>query len=425
MKNIIIIILLLTVHISYGQTGKKEYMEALNSYETGQYEKSLQQLNKVELLLGETNAVIEQLSVKCYFHLNKFTESNKALIEFYKYPSSDGLSEEMIFYKKQILLTNLSEPLNELKRQQLEIDDLFNSRLEYVNQQIGFIELEKIQNEYASLVFNNGNQFLILNPDSTFLLFEPNEFKEQSNRVISTHVLKFINGFNNSLNYYLKTTINGYTSRMAKNTLYKETSGIDIFYSAPNLPYVATQYDKLNPGKYDGMTFYDDLYQWDSGKTPTIIVRHGKWSKSANNSAIHLMSTKIAKIFPTEKSKLKYIDRRHKGYLCAKSSPSWPVQKVVDGNVRIGYSFKVDAYATTNVEKVWVAYLKEASFEKELILSNMNSIEVLSQNQIFHDQNLSEIINYTNKFMSESNNNNLVEYQIGIKNFLNTTLFNY
>lgn len=120
----------------FGQKGKNEYLSAKKSYESGNFSNSLQQLKQVETILGETNAVIEHLRVKCYFELKKYKESNNALVEFYKYPFSAALLKEMQVYKKKILLADVSEPLKDLKRQQLELINQIEIRIKYVNLKI-------------------------------------------------------------------------------------------------------------------------------------------------------------------------------------------------------------------------------------------------------------------------------------------------
>ncbi|NPA35600.1 MAG: hypothetical protein GXO47_02010 [Chlorobi bacterium] len=117
MKTFILIFFVFISQLAYGQTAHELYDIAKDYYKARNYTESLQQLDKTQLMLGRTNAAIEHVRVKCYYYLKRYDDARKSLIEFYKYPASAELIEEMKEYEKKISLAELKKRQDKLKKQ--------------------------------------------------------------------------------------------------------------------------------------------------------------------------------------------------------------------------------------------------------------------------------------------------------------------
>lgn len=84
------------------QTSFELFKYANNEFEEENYIESLDKLGSLKNQLGSSNAVIENLRVKCYYELGQYDNAEKSLNEFFKYKAADYLVEEMLAYAQQI-----------------------------------------------------------------------------------------------------------------------------------------------------------------------------------------------------------------------------------------------------------------------------------------------------------------------------------
>lgn len=124
MKRIIILTALTLISITnlVAQTKNDEarayYIEAEKDYELKDYQSSLNNLNKVEEILGATNARILALKIKTFYDAKDYTNAKKFLNQFSNYDSSEALKNEILSYIVKID-TKLEEAELEEERNQL------------------------------------------------------------------------------------------------------------------------------------------------------------------------------------------------------------------------------------------------------------------------------------------------------------------
>lgn len=104
MKNIITILTLTIVSIinisaqNKNDTAKAYYIEAEKNYGLKKYQSALENLNKVEEVLGNTNARVLALKVKSFYNIGEFTNAKKMLSQFSNYNASEALKNEVLAY---------------------------------------------------------------------------------------------------------------------------------------------------------------------------------------------------------------------------------------------------------------------------------------------------------------------------------------
>ena len=104
MKKIIILTALTLISITniFAQTKNDQarayYIEAEKNYELNNYQSSLNNLNKVEEILGATNARVLALKVKSSYGAEDYINAKKYLNKFSNYDSSEALKNEILSY---------------------------------------------------------------------------------------------------------------------------------------------------------------------------------------------------------------------------------------------------------------------------------------------------------------------------------------
>lgn len=96
------------------QKARTYYMQAEAAYEGEEWAKTLEYLDKVVELLGESNATIESLKVKALFELKQYAKAQDALNRFYKMESTLSLQKEMSGY-----LVKIEEKLEAILRAEI------------------------------------------------------------------------------------------------------------------------------------------------------------------------------------------------------------------------------------------------------------------------------------------------------------------
>lgn len=83
---------------SKNDQAKAYYIEAEKNYGLENYQSALNNLSKVEEILGSTNARVIALKVKSYFEMGDFNNAKKNLNKFSNYSSSEALKNEILSY---------------------------------------------------------------------------------------------------------------------------------------------------------------------------------------------------------------------------------------------------------------------------------------------------------------------------------------
>lgn len=141
MKNILLLISLLSITFSNGQSSeeiaKAYYFKAEAEYEDGNDQKVIEYLLKAEELIGRTNGSIEALKAKSYFELEKFEVANDALSKYFDF--SDTAPEKL---KREMaeLFIKLKEKQNaidgEINRNRIKkLSTFYNSNLAIVSEE--------------------------------------------------------------------------------------------------------------------------------------------------------------------------------------------------------------------------------------------------------------------------------------------------
>jgi len=109
MKKIICLLLPLIMlsHLSFAQSSKNNQMKAYfyaaqGAYENQQYDDALTAIDKVESLLGNTNAQLSALKVKTYFKKNQFIKAKAEMDVFFGFTTTEVLAREVSSYLIQI-----------------------------------------------------------------------------------------------------------------------------------------------------------------------------------------------------------------------------------------------------------------------------------------------------------------------------------
>ncbi len=81
---------------SDGDRAKAYYYEAATEYEKANYRNCLTYCDRVEEILGSSNARIEVLRVKAYFQLGEMEEAQKSMNRFSQFPADESLRSEIL-----------------------------------------------------------------------------------------------------------------------------------------------------------------------------------------------------------------------------------------------------------------------------------------------------------------------------------------
>ena len=122
MKKIIILLLLTMLmlsHQSYGQTSKNNqakayFFAAQEAFSNKQYDDALKAVDKVESLLGKSNALLSALKVKTYYQQRNFIKAKSEIEVFFGFKANDALAREVSSY-----LIKIDNGIEEQKRKEL------------------------------------------------------------------------------------------------------------------------------------------------------------------------------------------------------------------------------------------------------------------------------------------------------------------
>ncbi len=137
---------LLITNVCLGQDAKSSFDSANVYLESKQYSQALSKLNYCEKTLRSSNALIENLKVKCYFELGEYDKAEKSLQKFFKYKAADYLIDEMLEYAGKIRNEKIRLIKNEMKAFQNEMIDT-HSKLDEIVQK----EEKTITNNISSI----------------------------------------------------------------------------------------------------------------------------------------------------------------------------------------------------------------------------------------------------------------------------------
>lgn len=217
------------------QTSFELFKYANNEFEEENYIECLDKLGSLKNQLESSNAVIENLRVKCYYELGQYDKAEKSLHEFFKYKAADYLIEEMLEYAETIQNQKVKVKEQQMMQFKTASDKLFqdwesdyNSEINKIDKEIVEIQTklkyapfiaskkEELQNQYKLFkeVFEEGRVYKLPIPDenSTVLLV----FYDERFILFKLPNKELVNRFN-------KNTIK-YTSQDAINTLPLETT---------------------------------------------------------------------------------------------------------------------------------------------------------------------------------------------------------
>lgn len=125
MKKIIILTALILISIANlvaqnkNDQARAYYIEAEKNYGLENYQSAIKNLNKVEEILGDTNARVLALKVKSYFEIGDYSNAKNSLNQFTNYNSSEALKNEVLSYIVKID-TKLEQTKIEAERKRVE-----------------------------------------------------------------------------------------------------------------------------------------------------------------------------------------------------------------------------------------------------------------------------------------------------------------
>ena len=100
-RSILFIFLLLSIHAtvwaqSDNDRAKAYYYEAATEYEKTNYRTCLEYCDRVEEILGTSNARVEVLRIKAYFELGEMAEAQKSMNRLSTFPADEALTSEVL-----------------------------------------------------------------------------------------------------------------------------------------------------------------------------------------------------------------------------------------------------------------------------------------------------------------------------------------
>jgi len=144
MKKIIILLLLTLMMFSfqsYGQSSRNNqakayFFAAQEAFDNGQYDDALTAIDKVESLLGKSNALLSALKVKTYFEQEQYIEAKAEIDVFFGFNAKEALAREVSSY-----LIKIDNGIEEQKRRREQVKRERLAREE--------VEKEKLAEEQA------------------------------------------------------------------------------------------------------------------------------------------------------------------------------------------------------------------------------------------------------------------------------------
>jgi TonB family protein len=136
----------ISMNAAFSQDAKQSYQNAIDAYTNNEIDNALSYLNIATSKLGKSNAVIENLKVKCYFELKDFDKAEKSLVSFYKYKAASHLVDEMKTYAAQIRKAKTSA----LKDEMLLARDKDNALYKEAEQTFFLDEIASIEEETSN-----------------------------------------------------------------------------------------------------------------------------------------------------------------------------------------------------------------------------------------------------------------------------------
>lgn len=131
---------LLITNVCLGQGAKSLFDSANDYFERNQYSQALSKLNHCEKTLRSSNALIENLKVKCYFELGQYEKAEKSLQKFFKYKAADYLIDEMLEYGELMRKARAKKLIEYNKNKEKE-------ELSSLTEILPIDEIEKIEKE--------------------------------------------------------------------------------------------------------------------------------------------------------------------------------------------------------------------------------------------------------------------------------------
>ena len=121
-KNTLFIILFFALSLGISaqsdqDKAKAYFKQASAQFSQNQYSDCIATLDKVEGLLGSSNARVSSLKVKAYFNNKQYAKAKEELNKFFEYRSAESLKNEMLDYIVKIESAEERERLNAIARE--------------------------------------------------------------------------------------------------------------------------------------------------------------------------------------------------------------------------------------------------------------------------------------------------------------------
>jgi tetratricopeptide (TPR) repeat protein len=123
MKRIIFILLLFSANPCMAQDKETQaqayYMAAGTAYDNGSYPKVLEELNATETTLGNSNAKIKYLKVKCLLELKRYEEAKTELSKYFEYAKDSKGTDK---YKEMTVLLGQIDDMQAIAKSDMELN---------------------------------------------------------------------------------------------------------------------------------------------------------------------------------------------------------------------------------------------------------------------------------------------------------------
>lgn len=178
MKNIVLLIIFSFPIFCFSQSdsdrAKAYYFEAVNSFESKNYDKTLEYCQQVEDILKTSNARVEALRVKSYFAKGNMEKAKEALNRFSNYGADESLSAEISPYlvkieeseKEKVRQKELAD--KKAKEEEQKIIDKANHKKDFIQKAVAegnfdMNGLKKVEYKYEyetreGFIDANGNE---------------------------------------------------------------------------------------------------------------------------------------------------------------------------------------------------------------------------------------------------------------------------
>lgn len=169
MKYYILILLLFSGFLqSYAQNSndkaKAYYFNAEEQYQNKNYNKAIEYCEEVEKLLGNTNACVEALRVKSYYHSGQIEKAKKSLDDFLSLGADESLLKEVAPYTAKIEeVARKKEKLREQLAQGIKPDKY--DYMEEFKEGFAVVKIGKYPNEKCGYIDKMGKELTPLKYD--------------------------------------------------------------------------------------------------------------------------------------------------------------------------------------------------------------------------------------------------------------------